>query len=265
MLSRIEPSRYLEIKEVHHQVISQYPLINAVVSNIQAGFVYADASRQSFYIATKSGFSLFNLPDAGSASTCNHEFFEFLRRTRDIPDYIHIYRPASSFQGYIEANWDKYKIRERAQFRYHHKDSTANYERLLPPNYRIANIQAVSFEQLEAAFKLELAHRYWNSKEDFLHQAIGACILNEDNEPAAICYSACVVDGVAEMDTLVLPAYRGRRFMRIVSEPFFNLAIQRELTPHWDTFISNSASYIMAQKFELRLIQEYDLLSLLLR
>jgi len=53
--------------------------------------------------------------------------------------------------------------------------------------------------------------------------------------------------------------------MRIVSEPFFNQTINHNLIPHWDTFIENSASYIMAQKFTLTLMQEYDLLSLFLR
>jgi hypothetical protein len=67
------------------------------------------------------------------------------------------------------------------------------------------------------------------------------------------------------MDTLVLPEHRGKRFMRIVSEPFFNQTIDKNLVAHWDTFIENSASYVMAQKFELTQIQEYDLLSVFLR
>jgi hypothetical protein len=142
---------------------------------------------------------------------------------------------------------------------------TGNDESLLPLGFRVATIQAVGFDRLEQAFKLDFGGRYWNSREEFLNGAIGACILNEKDDPAAICYSACIIEGVAEMDTLVLPEYRGRRFMRIVSEPFFNQAAVRSVTPHWDTFVSNKASYIMAQKFNLHLVREYDLLSVVLR
>jgi len=67
------------------------------------------------------------------------------------------------------------------------------------------------------------------------------------------------------MDTLVMPEYRGKGFMKIVSEPFFNLAVRNKLIPHWDTFVSNAASYRAAQRFQLQLVQEYDLLSLLVR
>jgi hypothetical protein len=131
--------------------------------------------------------------------------------------------------------------------------------------FRVTSIQEVGFDRLENAFELDFGGRYWNSREEFLKGAIGACILNEKSDPTAVCYSACVIEGVAEMDTLVLPDYRGRRFMRIVSEPFFNLTAARSLIPHWDTFVSNKASYVMAQKFNLQLVREYDLLSVVLR
>jgi hypothetical protein len=67
------------------------------------------------------------------------------------------------------------------------------------------------------------------------------------------------------MDTLVSVDHRGQRFMRFVSEPFFDMAIARSLVPHWDTFDANTASYVMAQKFGLKAVQQYDLLSILLR
>ena len=53
------------------------------------------------------------------------------------------------------------------------------------------------------------------------------------------------------MDTFVMPEHRGRKFMRIVSNHF-----QRDpggLTPHWDTFVSNVPSYVLAQTFRSRL------------
>jgi hypothetical protein len=262
MLSRIQQHEYPAIKERHHGRISQYPLINAVISEIQKGFVYADTSRNTFFISTKAGFCLFD--SLGSAPNFDSELFDFLKGAPDLPGYLHIYSPTKSFQDHIAETWDKYKIRQRAQFHYL-GDGCETRERLLPPHYRIATIQEVGFAQLEEVFKLDFGNRYWNSTADFLAHAIGACILNEKSEPAAICYSACVIEGYAEMDTLVLPEYRGKGFMKIVSEPFFNLAVRNKLIPHWDTFVSNAASYRAAQRFQLQLVQEYDLLSLLVR
>jgi len=262
MLAGIDQDDFFEVKQKHLEVVSQHPLINAVLSGIQQGFVYTDPTYDSFFVCTKSGFSLFSGPDT---ARFNQELLEFLLQNKDIPEYIHLYHPNSSFQNHLEANWPKFKVRRRAQFHNHHKELTYEYKELLPAGYQIAVAKDVGLEQLEGAFGLNFGSRYWNSKEDFLSKAVGACILNQDREPAAICYSACVIDGIAEMDTLVLPEYRGKRFMRIVSEPFFNQTINHNLIPHWDTFIENSASYVMAQKFALTLMQEYDLLSLFLR
>jgi RimJ/RimL family protein N-acetyltransferase len=238
-------------------------LINSVLSNIQAGFVYADAAADCFFAVTKSGFSLYH--SRQDNSEFDHEFFDFLKQNRNIPDYMHFYSPPVSFQNYISSNWGKYKIRRRAQFRHCDKNITSEYERLLPAGYRIATLQQVGFDRLARAFELDFENRYWNSRQEFLAGAIGACLLNEKDDPAAICYSACIVDGIAEVDTLVLPAYRGRGLLKIVAGSFFNLAAQNNLIPHWDAFISNSASYAMGQKFGMQLQQEYDLLSLLLR
>ena len=257
MLSRIDPENFLELRQKHHARIWPHPLINAVLSGIQQGFVYADPGGESFFVCTRSGFSLASDPD--------QQFLEFLLQNKEIPEYIHLYHPHDSFRSYLEANWPKFKVRRRAQFHNHHQSIYHEYEELLPAGYQTVVAQELGVEKLEKAFALNFGNRYWNSEADFLNNAVGACIVTEAGEPAAICYSACVVDGIAEMDTLVLPEHRGKHFMRIVSQPFFNQTISKNLVAHWDTFIENSASYVMAQKFELTLMQEYDLLSVCLR
>lgn len=263
MLVKIQEKDYRMIKERHHRYISQYPLINAVISAAQEGFVYADPSTGRFFISTKSGFSLYGC--FNQASKFEAALFEFLKQTPEIPAYLHIYHAGKSFQEHVRANWDKCWSRRRAQFRYLTVQKTHNYEKLLPHGYRLVALREIRPHQLEGIFQLDFAHRYWNSLEDFLTHAIGFCILDEKDAPSAICYSACIVDGYVEMDMLVLPEQRGRGFLKIVCEPFLNLAIERNLIPHWDTFVSNTASYRTAQRLGLQLIQKYDLLSLLVR
>jgi GNAT superfamily N-acetyltransferase len=262
MLSAIDPKDFLEVKQKHLELVSQFPLINSVLSRVQHGLVYADAARDWVFVCTKSGFSLVS---ARGDAAVDQKFLEFLLQNKEIPEYIHLYRAAGSFPGYLETNWPKYKLRRRAQFRNYHRDRTYDDKDLLPAGYRIAVMQELSFEQLDEAFGLNFGHRYWDTKEDFLNRGIGACIVTEHGEPVAICYSACVVDGIAEVDVVVLPEHRGKRFLRIVSGPFLNQAISRNLVSHWDAFIENSRSYMMPQKFDMTLIQEYDLLSVFLR
>jgi GNAT superfamily N-acetyltransferase len=262
MLSKLEESRYPEVKRRHHELISQFPLINAVASQLQKGFIYVDPESNGSFIGTKAGFSLF-IQDESSADYgifCDH-----LKQTADLPNYIHIYSPSTALTACLTGSSKQWKVRRRAQFRSRDTTASRDHQRLLPPGFRVVTISDAGLDSLEQAFKLDFGGRYWNSREDFLDEAIGACIVNENNEPAAICYSACIVEGVAEMDTLVLPQYRGRGFMRMVSAPFFELAAARSLIAHWDTFVLNKASYIMAQKFNLDRVREYDLLSVVLR
>lgn len=263
MLQKVTPSQFAEIKLRHQERIARYPLINAIVSGIQAGFVYANPARTLVFVCTKSGFALLSGPEDLRLSAA--EVFAFLRNNDEIPAYIHVYDPPASFQAHVIGSWEKHRVRRRVQFRLRHSTATVEYQKLLPRGHRIVRIQDVGCSRLEDSFHLGFAHRYWNSADQFVQNAIGVCALNTDDAPVAICYSACVVEGVAEMDTLVLPEYRGQGFMRIVSEPFFNVAIANKLTPHWDTFVANAPSYGLAQKFDMEQVYEYDLLSILLR
>jgi hypothetical protein len=263
MLARVDAREYSSIKEAGRDLIMQYPLINAVVSGIQNGHVYANGPADAYFIATKSGFSLFHARDHSPESDA--AFFDFLRHNREIPNYLHIYSPPPSFAHFIAANWDKYRLRRRGQFRHVREDTAYDYRRLVPVGLSIVPAQQVDFDRLEQAFGLDLGTRYWNSKADFLANAVGACILAEDGEPTAICYSACVVDGIAEVDVLVSVDRRGKRLGRFVSERFVEMAVSHGLVPHWDAFVANTASHLMAQKLGMKAVKEYELLSLLLR
>ena len=262
MLSTIDPADFDQIKQKHHKLVSQFPLINAVLSHVQQGFVFADTERHWFFVCTKSGFSLVNTPEG---ATIGEDFLRFLRQNKEIPEYIHLYRPHGSFQNYLQSNWPKYKIRRRAQFQNYHTDVYDECKELLPAGYQIAVPQQLQFEQLEKAFGLNFGNRYWDSREDFLNKTVGACIVTEQGEPGAICYSACIVDGIAEVDILVLPEHRGKKFGRIVSALFFNQTISKNLVAHWDAFIENAPSYRIPRKFGLTPVQQYDLLSVFLR
>ncbi len=261
MIQKVEIENYEVLRQKFYQTISNFPLINAVLSQIQNGFVFSDDKNDVLIVVSKSGFSLVEIEDI-SDEKCE-TVFTFLQNNMDIPNYIHLYSPSEFFIQFIEKSWDKFKIRDRIQYRYKNKDY-GNIEKLLPEGYSWDTIDNISFDKLKV-FDLKLDSRYWNSISDFQEKAIGACILDGKSNLAAICYSACVVDGFAEMDTLVLEQYRGKGFMRIVSLPFFNIAAKNEYITHWDTFVENTASFVMGEKFMPDHNNEYKFLSILLR
>ena len=98
MLSKLEESRYAEVKERHRGFISEFPLINAVVSKLQKGLVYVDPESNSSFIATKAGFSLLISDESASV---NGVLFDDLRQCHDLPNYIHIYSPPASLTAYL--------------------------------------------------------------------------------------------------------------------------------------------------------------------
>jgi hypothetical protein len=262
MLAALDREHFVELKQKQLEFVSQYPLINAVLSGLQRGFVYADNAYDSFFVCTKFGFSLFRAPDDEAFS---QYFLDFLLKNKDIPEYIHFYCAHNSFEKHLAANWPKYKVRRRAQFRNYQQDRSFKHGDLLPPGFGVATAKELEFELLESALRLDLGHRYWNSKEDFLTAGLGACIVDQSGTPVAICYAACVVNGIAEVDILVLPEHRGKKLMRIVCGACLDQTVAQNLVAHWDAFVENRPSYLMAQKFGLTLTQEYDLLSLFLR
>src|SRR5262249_40693366 len=132
MLTRLKVRQYSSVKNAGRELIARYPLINAVVSGIQSGLVYADPATDAYFIATKSGLCLFHVPDRRLDAAS----FDFLKHNRDLPNYIHIYAPQRSFETYIRENLDKCWIRRRAQFRSFRSNTTDDYRRQLPTGYR---------------------------------------------------------------------------------------------------------------------------------
>jgi RimJ/RimL family protein N-acetyltransferase len=256
---RLEIGEYSEVKNIYYETISKYPVINAVLSKEQDGYVYADIKRENLFVCAKYGWSLLLAKDTSKMGM----LFEFLKKNNDIPDYIHLYSPDNVLIDYIKQTWQKYKIRKRCQFRYY--DGNHNLKLLNVPNgFYLKEVQKIEFSQLNI-FNLDLENRYWNSKEDFIKKAIGVCLLNANNEPVAICYSICNVDNISEIDIYVLPKYQGSGFGKLVTQYYLHLCLQKGITAHWDAFTSNIASIEVAKKMKFRKIDEYTLLSTFLR
>lgn len=259
-MQRIDVKDYPELKWKYYDDILKYPTINAVISNVQDGFVYSDNHRNNLFIAAKFGWSILLTEDECEIGT----LFNFLKTNFEIPDYIHIYPPNYTLIKFIESTWPKYKIRKRCQYRYLEPTLVFNYKKILPVGYSIIKIQDIEFSKLNI-FTFDLGNRYWRSEEDFLRNSIGVCLLNPQNEPIGICYSIATADKIAEVEILILSDYRGKGFGHMISQAFVNLTIEKGMVAHWDTFSDNIPSVELVSKSGFQKIQEYNLVSTFLR
>lgn len=257
---RIDVPDYPELKRKFYNEIVRYPTINAVISNVQGGFVYSDIQRNNLFVATKFGWSILLVEDKSTINT----LFDFLKKNLEIPDYIHIYPPNNPLIKYIESNWPKFKIRKRCQYRYLKHTQVFNYKKILPDGYSIIKIQDIEFSKLDV-FKFDLGNRYWQSKEDFLRNSLGVCLMNSLNEPIGICYSIAIADKIAEAEIFILSDYRGKGFGQAISQAFVNLTIDNGIVAHWDTFSDNTPSMELVKRSGFQKIQEYSLVSTFLR
>ena len=254
---KVNVKEYSFFKKEFYEEIKLYPIINSVISGLQKGYVYTNEERQILIVISKSGFTLISFKHSGLNQ--EEKIFNFFYNCKEIPNYLHIYNPIKFILNYVKENYTQYKLRERIQYIYNKKNCVFDKTKL-PLGYKIKVIQDISKDKLNA-LELNLFSRYWDSRESFFNHSIGVCIIDEKENIAAICYSAAHIDQVAEMDTLVLENYRGKGLMRLVSEPFFNLASSVKSDVHWDTFIENKPSFILGEKFKPNFKNRYTLMS----
>jgi hypothetical protein len=248
-------NEFNKLLQIYQDTIEKYPLILSILEGRQIGQVFCTNDFENILVVSKSGFCY------GSFEDKNFEaIYDFILNEDCIPNYLHFYSPSKTFLKFILQKTDKYKLRNRVQYQYKGERSDYNGNYQLPDNYSIMSIEDVDFDKLRV-FELDLEKKYWCSIKDFQSNAIGYVIIDENQLPAAICYSACITSKHAEMDTLVSENHRSKGFMRLVSIPFFKKASEEELLTHWDTFEENISSFRMGAKFDPDVTYKYNLLS----
>lgn len=234
-----------------------FPLIAAVLNGSQRGKIFADdaGNPKIIFVLTHSGFSQCFLLQDGALS---ESFIRFLSESAEIPSYFHIYDSRETFAVSLQEIGLVVKLRERQQLRFLAKDFIK--PDALAPGYKPADCAQVAFNQFDS-FKLDLESRFWSSASDFINNGCGKCILNSADLPVSICYSACIADGISEIDVLTLPEYRGKGFGRIATQISINALISKNLQANWDCFSGNIASLKIAKRIGFELIKKYLFLS----
>ena len=251
--SELRPDQYhLVVKD---ETLVRFPLVNAVVSGVQVGKIFTNNSGDLFIIH-KSGFSLFVVK---KNSDHENHFASFLESSTDIPQYFHIYDPPQFLIDSIEKRKDLFNIRlrKRIQFRYH----ALSQEKAINGNLKVQSIDESNFERVDE-LGVDLGNKFWNSREDFLKNGIGVCMLDDKGKALSICYSACLVDKIAEIDIATHPEHRKSGFGQLVTSEFIRLSLERMIIPGWDCFEDNHASVATALRSNFVVTFKYPFISI---
>lgn len=229
--------------------------MNAVVSGVQVGKIFTNSSGDLFIIH-KSGFSLFV---AKKNSDHENHFVSLLESSTDIPQYFHIYDPPQFLIDSITRRKDLFnmRLRKRIQLRCH----SLTREKMTDGNSKVHLVDESNYDNVEE-LGIDLGSKFWNSRKDFLKNGIGVCVLDDKRKALSICYSACLVDKVAEIDIVTHPDHRKSGFGQLVTHEFVRLALERKIIPSWDCFEDNHASVATALSSNFVVNYKYPFISI---
>lgn len=236
-----------------------FPLINAVVANVQEGLGFRDEiNHDLLFIIHKSAFSYVTNTDSDRYAFA----LDFMLNRPGMPGYFHVYDPPLSFLNCCANSGDEInsKIRKRIQLQF---TATSIIQELsaLPKGYMVKQIDDYNFEAL-GGFNLSIESKFWKSKKDFLQNGFGFCVFNELGAPVSICYAAGLANGAAEIDVATLPDYQKRGFANIVVAAFVKYCKQHSVVANWDCFDDNLGSLKTAERIGFRQTMSYTFLSI---
>jgi len=244
-----------EVLQKSDLLSSPFPLINAVIANDQDGKIFN--INGSFFILHKSEFSYFK---SSSNLDSYDTILNFLTQTEDIPGYFHVYDPPKKLvDACIKNSAVNIKLRNRIQLRTMPKEALPTSEIL--QDFYIDRISEENFNLLEV-FDLNLSHKFWRSKEDFLSNGFGFCSFTAMGQPTSVCYTACIAKSVAEIDIATLPNYRQKGLAKLVTSAFLKHCNENGIIANWDCFEDNTASLKTALNIGFEKTMNYQLLSI---
>jgi hypothetical protein len=234
-----------------------FPLINSVINKSQSGFIFTSRYNSDlFFIYHKSGFSYLS-------KIKNIDFtnvLEYLIGCKRTAQYFHIYDAApgliSSCEGCSAIN---YKLRQRVKLIF--QNNELGKVRNLPFGYSIDRITDSNFDKFDI-FNINLQSKFWSSKDDFLENGFGFAVFNEKNLPISVCYSACVANGIVEIDIATLPQNQKLGLASTLVTHFLEYCNAKKLVANWDCFDTNLGSLRTAQNSGFTPVTVYNFLSI---
>ncbi len=114
--------------------------------------------------------------------------------------------PPEQLVNECEASHIQTRTRKRIQLKFT-ENTLTEHVAPLPGNYSLQKMTGENFGYL-SVFDLDIANKFWSSKEDFLNNGFGFFICTENKEPVSICYTACVANNEAEIDVATVKPWQ---------------------------------------------------------
>lgn len=243
----LEPQAYKQVLPFYMaQKKSLFPLILAVIQNKQAGRVFVDdiLNPSSVLVIHKFGFmQVFGVEGADRFDADLADFFSIKRE--DVPSYLLWYSPPQRWQLKLD-RLENGLVRKRERARFVYYEQSPDLWQDVSAGYDVQLLDKVLLKKTDD-FNLNISSRFWSSVDDFLKNGVGVCLL-QDNQIVSLCYSACIVNGMAEVDVITRDGYQGQGLATIVAQRFIQECVRKKIMPTWDCFMNNTASVKLAEK-----------------
>lgn len=233
-----------------------FPLILAVLAARQPGQVLRSSSKGSIAVLTKFGFMQTVGPDKDEA----FDTALSMALSASPHRYLLWYAPPERWQRRFNDVGDAVvRRRERIRLGFRRQQHAAQRLMRTPPGCVLKMLDANLLASAEG-LGVELASRFWPSAEVLLREGISVCAVKE-NQVISLCYSACVVAGLAEVDIVTAHEYRGQQLGTACAQRFIKECMSRGIMPTWDCFANNIASLRLAARLGFEEVRRYPLYS----
>lgn len=227
-----------------------FPLIEAVLRGAQPGVVHVDHPERPTLALAINNFGFTYLFGEGAYDRPLANVFESLFAMPALQGrYLLWYNPPPYCRNQMDMmgeNIARSRTRVRFTFspeRFGKQDPLVSK---IPQQAEIVRIDDSVLGEADV-FQLDMGDRFWGSKEAFLNKGFGFAV-RFNGKLASVCYSACVISGVAEIDIATLEDSRGRGFARAVGARFVRDCINSGVVPNWDCFDYNEPSRRLAER-----------------
>lgn len=244
-----------QASDIDAHAAAAFPLIRAVLQGLQPGTVFA--SDASAIVITRFGF----MQQLGGGDVALYRKFEYALCEIDaeLPRYLLWYDTPLYWQNRLADMGIPARHRTRVRWKLHRLLSSPTVLPL-PPSLRIERLNAEWLARCQP-LGLDLGARFWHNAQDLLAHGLGMCIVDDQHRVHALAYSACVVDGIAEIDIAVAPESRGVSLGHHVGHAFVALCLANGILPTWDCFGGNQPSMRLAASLGFEPAHSYPLYS----
>ena len=248
MIAELERDSFQSVLPLCRAAGACFPLLLSVVENGQRGQVFVNRRDGPGAALVVNNFGFTGLFEAVPDEAFDQSLIEMFRAGDALrPSYLLWYDPPARWRQRLDSAGGE-SVRRRERVRFDFRSERAGYlgePARCPAGFELQRLSPGLLRKVEK-FGLNLESRFWSSADDFLERGMGVCLV-KDGEVASLCYAAAVAGGLAEVDVVTDPEFRGRGLATVVAQQFIRECLGRGVTPTWDCFAYNTGSMRLAE------------------